>query len=161
MRALILLGAVALSLSFAGCQTAHTFATPQNSWRSHIGQLKYSTRQRTLIGEVVVQARGDEEFQLDFLKGGSFALISIREDRTTARAEGVLARGRWQGVPASAPKPLRPWLALREAFAQPHANPANAATSWQGHAEYNGGQLGLLDLTFPEDHQHFVFQFNR
>jgi hypothetical protein len=161
MRALIPLCAAALSWSFAACQTTHPFATPDNSWKSHVGQLKYTDHQRTLIGEVVVQQRGRDEFQLDFLKGGSFALISIRADATTARVEGMLARGRWQGDPAAAPKPLRPWLALCEAFARPRASATGAHPSWLGDAKYNGGQLGLLALTFPEDHQHFVFQFNR
>lgn len=161
MRALIPICAAALSLSVAACRTTHTFATPDAAWRAHIGQLKFSTPERTVIGEVVVQQRGAQEFQLDFLKGGSFPLISIREDATIARAEGALARGQWQGSPHTAPKFLRSWLALREAFAQPQSSPAGAVTTWRGQSTKEAGQLSTLTLTFPEDQQRFVFQFNR
>ena len=160
MRALIFGATLALLGLLTGCQSPHAFTTPDASWKSHIGQLKHTNRERTLIGEVVVRQRGPQEFQLDFLKGGSFPLISIRQDAATTRAEGLLARGRWHGAAASAPKPLRPWLALREAFTQPHANPPGAFTTWHGDAKYNSGKLGVLSLTFPEDDQRFVFQFN-
>lgn len=144
MRPLIPLCAALALLGLAtGCQSTHPFATPDASWKTHVGQLKHTNSKRTLIGEVVVRQRGPHEFQLDFLKGGSVPLISIRQDATTARAEGLITRGRWQGAPDSAPKPLRPWLALRESFAQSGA-----------------GRQGLT-LNFPDEQQRFVFQFNR
>ncbi len=162
MRPLILAAAGALlALVTTGCQTAHTFAAPDNSWTSHVGQLKHTNRKRVLIGEVVVQQRGPQEFQLDFLKGGSFSLISIRQDGATSRAEGLLAGGHWQGAPGSAPKSLRPWLALREAFTHPRVNPPGATDSWQGEATSEQGQLHTLSLTFLGDQQRFQFQFNR
>ena len=161
MRTLILSSALALALLGTGCQTTHSFATPDASWKSHVGQLKYSNRKRTLIGEVVVQRRGTKEFQLDFLKAGSFRLMSIREDAAAARTDGLLVRGAWQGSPAAAPKSLRPWLALREAFLQTKPAMPGGLSSWQGQSEYRGGELSSLFLAFPEDDQRFVFQFNR
>jgi hypothetical protein len=161
MRTLILAVAGALlTLVTTSCQTTPSFATPDASWKSHVGQLKHTNRKRVLIGEIVVQQRGTQEFQLDFLKGGSFPLISIRQDATTTRAEGLLAGGHWQGAPKSAPKSLRPWLALREAFVQPRVNPPGATDSWQGEATYTQGQLHTLSLTFLGDQQRFQFQFN-
>ena len=124
-----------------GCQTPHQFATPDKSWKTHIGQLKYSDATRTLIGDVVVQQRGTEDFQLDFQKVGGIPLLTLREDATTARAEGLFARGSWQGVPSAAPKHLRSWVALREAF---HRAAPDAPA-----------------LTFPAADQQFVFQFTR
>lgn len=131
-----------LALVTGGCQTAHTFATPDGSWKSHIGQLKHTNSKRTLIGEVVVQHRGAQEFQLDFLKGGSIPLVSIRQDGDAARAEGLLAGmgGKWQGTTASAPASLRPWLKLRSQFA---AHPSSSS------------------LTFADEGQRFEFRFNR
>jgi hypothetical protein len=146
-------GALALLLLFTGCQTPHTFTKPDSTWKAHVGQLKFSNRKRTLIGDVVVQQRGKDEFQLDFIKGGGIPLISIRQDAATSRAEGILVHGSWQGAPGSAPKALRPWLKLRESFAQskaPHTE-----------AKYSGGQLSMLFAAFPDDDQRFVFQFNR
>ena len=137
MKIIAPLLAVAL---LVGCQTAHQFATPDKTWKTHIGQLKYSDATRTLIGDVVVQQRGAEDFQLDFQKVGGIPLLTLREDATTARAEGLFARGSWQGTPASAPKHLRNWVALRAAFQKPAA--------------------GVTRKTdFPADEQHFVFQF--
>lgn len=161
MRPLILGAALALLALSTGCQSPHAFNTPDPSWKMHVGQLKHTNNKRTLVGEVVVQQRGAKEFQLDFLKGGSFPIISIRQDADSTRAEGILARHRWQGAPASAPQPLRPWLALRDAFAQPQASPAGAFANWQGEAKYENGRLGTLSLTFPHEDQRFLFQFHQ
>ena len=135
-----------LTLGTTGCQTTHTFATPDSSWKEHIGQLKHTNNKRTLVGEVVVQHRGTQEFQLDFLKGGSIPLVSIRQDGDAARADGLLAGmgGHWQGTIASAPASLRPWLNLRSKF----------ATAQAGHAS-------PPSLTFEDGGQRFEFIFNR
>jgi hypothetical protein len=171
MRSLILSFALALTVLVSGCQTPHSFATPDSSWKSHVGQLKFSNRQRTVIGEVVVQQRGAHEFQLDFLKAGGLPLMSVREDLTSARTDGLLVRGSWQGTPRAAPRSLRPWIALREAFLQ--VKPAHGAAAladvipampggiqaWKGQSLYSGGELSTLSMAYPEDDQRFEFQF--
>ena len=161
MRSLILSFALTLAVLISGCQTPHSFATPDASWKSHVGQLKFSDRKRTVIGEVVVQQRGPAEFQLDFLKGGGIALMSVREDADKARVEGLLARGSWQGSPATAPKPHRPWLTLREAFLQQKPTMSGSNHPWQSRGTYSGGELSGLSVAFPEDNQRFEFQFSR
>lgn len=138
MHPLKLTAACASLALLTACQSPHTFSPPDGSWKTHVGQLKHTSDQRTLVGEVVVQRRGAEEFQLDFLKGGSFPLLSLRQDATMARAEGVLARGRWQGTPERAPAPLRPWLSLREFFST---------------------KTKPESLTYSQDGQRFDFQF--
>ncbi len=104
-------------LLFAGCQTPHEFAASDRSWKTQTGQLKYTSGQRVLVGEVVVSRRGAADFQIEFQKGGGLPLLKLRMDATTARAEGWFARGSWQGAPDRAPRPLRGWVALRAAFA--------------------------------------------
>ncbi len=140
----------------AGCQTAHPFAAPDKTWKTQIGQLKYSDATRTLIGDVVVRQRGAQEFQLDFQKVGGIPFLTLREDATTVRAEGLFAGGSWQGAPSAVPKHLRNWIALREAF----LHPAQGG-SWKGESQMAEGDLTSLSLTFPRDDQRFVFQFNR
>ena len=108
MRSLILSFAVAFSVLVSGCQTPHSFATPDASWKSHVGQLKFSDRKRTVIGEVVVQHRGTAEFQLEFLKGGGIPLMSVREDGAKARTDGLLARGSWHDTSAQVTTGARP-----------------------------------------------------
>jgi len=153
MRSLIFSGLLALAVLLTGCQTPHSFSKPDASWKAHVGQLKFSNRKRTLIGDVVVQQRGKDEFQLDFIKGGGLPLLSVRQDAATSRAEGILVHGSWQGAPGSAPLPLRPWLKLRDSFAQSNAP--------HTEAKYSGGQLSMLFVDFPNDNQRFVFQFSR
>ena len=148
--------ALAVAALLSGCQTPQQFATPDTSWNERIGQLKYSDPKRTIIGDVVVRQRGAQDFQLDFQKAGGIPLLALREDAAIARAEGLFARGSWQGPAEKAPKHLRNWVALRAAF----LHPASGAT-WKGEAQSTGGQLNSLALTFAADGQSFVFQFNR
>ena len=108
---------IAAALLFAGCQTPYEFTTPDRSWRTRTGQLKYTSGERVLVGEVIVSQRGVADFQIEFQKGGGLPLLKLRMNSTTARAEGLFARGSWQGSPDRAPKPLRGWIGLREAFA--------------------------------------------
>ena len=108
-------GAAVMVLFFAGCQTPHAFVAPDAAWKTHNGQLKFTSGKQTLIGEVVVSRRGTKDFQLEFQKGG-VPMLRVRLDETTARAEGLLVRWGWQGAPDRAPRRLRSWLALREAF---------------------------------------------
>lgn len=106
------------ALLITGCQTPHEFTAPDASWKTRTGQLKYTSGERVLVGEVVVSQRGTADFQIEFQKGGGLPLLKLRMDSATARAEGLFARGSWQGPPARAPKSLRGWVGLREAFAQ-------------------------------------------
>ena len=107
---------LALAGMLAACATPHEFTTPDASWKTRTGQLKYTSGERVLVGEVVVSQRGAADFQIEFQKGGGLPLLKLRMDSTTARAEGIFARGSWQGTPDRAPKPLRGWVGLREAF---------------------------------------------
>jgi len=148
-----------LAFAFSGCQTPQSFATPDTSWTSHIGQLKYTDRRRTVIGEVVVQQRGEREFQLDFQKAAELPLLSIRADAANTRVEGLLARHPWQGAASATPPPrLRAWVALREAF----AHPGSTAGYWKkADVHQQDGRIGSLFLASPGNDQRFVFQFGR
>lgn len=154
--------AAGCALALAGCQAPHQFATPDRTWKTHIGQLKYRDAQRTLIGDVVVQQRGEQEFQLEFQKAGGIPLLTLRADATTARAEGLFARGSWQGAPSAAPRHLRSWVWLRTAFRHPQPLAIKAGDqNWTGEAKSAGGRLKSVALHFPLDEQRFDFQFNR
>ena len=118
-------GCIALAFAgiFAACQTPHEFVDDRSGKSSiQSGQLKYTSGERVLVGEVVVSQRGAADFQIEFQKGGGLPLLKVRMDSTTARAEGLFARSGWQGPPDRAPKPLRGWIGLREAFAKPQTD---------------------------------------
>ena len=157
MKSIAAILAVAL---LAGCQTPHQFATPDKTWKTHIGQLKYRDAKRTIIGDVVIQQRGAQDFQLDFQKAGGIPLLTLREDATTARAEGLFARGSWQGAPSAAPKHLGNWVALRTAFHRPTTSTSQLALKAIGIIVSGDGHQ-FISIGFPADGQQFVFQFNR
>lgn len=165
MRSLIAGTSAALLFAVTGCQTPHTFATPDASWKSSIGQLKHRNAERTVIGEVVIQRRGAQEFQLDFLKGGSFPLISIRQDATTTRAEGVLARGSWQGSVGNAPRHLRHWMRLPAAFVAADSGQqkwaADSTGDFTAEMQSAGKTINQLRIRALRPEEDFVFQFER
>lgn len=100
---------LALALAFAGCVAPQNFPEPDKSWPSYSGQLRYVTAGRSLIGEFVASAHGDD-FHLEFSKGGAVPLLRVARHGALARVEGALARGGWSGAAEKAPAPLRAWV---------------------------------------------------
>ena len=101
-----------------GCQTPTAFQKPDARWQTHTGQLQYLSGDTSVIGDVVVRTFGSSEFQLDFQSGPGFPLMQLRQSGDRARAEGILARGRWKGMSSRAPQQLRGWVKLREEFSR-------------------------------------------
>lgn len=91
-----------IALFLTGC--AQEFPTPGPDWKTFVGQLQYSTPKRSIIGDVVVRSSGPD-FQLDFVTGPGFPLMSLRQDATHRSARGILARGNTAN-----------WFQLRERF---------------------------------------------
>ena len=106
--------AVALALLTA-CQTPHTFPKPDATWQTRVGQLQYIAEGRAVVGECVVSTRPGD-LQLEFSSGPGFPLMRLALSGSTARAEGILARGSWQGQAANAPTPLRGWMRVAREF---------------------------------------------
>ncbi|MEI8107552.1 MAG: hypothetical protein WCI46_07020 [Verrucomicrobiota bacterium] len=151
----------------AACSTPHPFPTPNPSWKSHLGQLKYHDASRSLIGDVLVQKNSPTDFYLDFQKTGGISLISLHEDATTARVEGLLAHYSWQGSPSNPPKHLLPWIALREAFLTPPLTGSYTKsfttpppTSWKISASVSNGHLQTLSCQIQNSPAQFDFHFH-
>jgi hypothetical protein len=60
--------AVLLAGSLVGCATPHEFATPDASWKTRTGQLKFTSGERVLVGEVVGDPACASDFQMEFKK---------------------------------------------------------------------------------------------
>jgi len=105
-----------LVFCLASCQTTstHQFTTPAPAWRVKTGQLAYTGRKMSLIGEVLVRFSSAGELEFAFSKGPGVNLLTLRQDAKFASASGPLARGGWAGPTANAPARLRGWFALRE-----------------------------------------------
>ena len=153
-------------LSLAGCQLPLKFPTPGPQWQTNVGQLQYVTPQRSVIGETVVSRFDKADFQLDFVAGPGVPLMRFRQSETGARAEGVFARGGWQGAPARVPHRLQSWAALRQVFASLEAkHDLHRVTvesrdgTWTAYAEQAGAQPRRVRIEFPKTGERFVFVF--
>lgn len=107
---------LAIAFAFASCQTTpkHEFAPPSANSQVKTGQIAYTDAKLSLIGEVLVRYSKTGDFELVFTKAVGVRLLSIQQDAEFGRAEGPLARGRWEGKLADAPARLRGWFQLRD-----------------------------------------------
>ncbi len=174
---------------FSGCRSLRfgapepaAYPVPGPGWKTALGQLRYATPQRAVIGEAVVSrrpARAEEgrdggrdagDFQLDFVAGPGLPLMSLREAGSRAKAEGLFARGRWAGDPARAGR-LASWMTLRDAFAALDAHPrqrtqeARSAPgckpAWSARREPADGGKKRITVEYPATGERFVFVFAR
>ncbi len=152
----------------AGCQAPLTFPAPDAKWRTMTGQLQYVTPQRSVIGDCIVSALHGDQFQLDFVAGPGFPLMKLRQSGKMARAEGVFARGSWQGAAAQAPERLKSWFALRDILSAAMRSGAARLQSpgfWNAQSR-NGGQditVQFVRGDMPRKSawmERFVFHFN-
>lgn len=153
--------AAAAALLLAACQAPHAFPEPGPNWTTHAGQLKQSRNGQGLIGEVLVRRNGARDFQLDLQKAG-VPLIKLSATAGTLRAEGILARGTWEGAPGRAPARLRGWASLPEVFAAADAglSPGQAAGA-RFTCERTGGRLSRLKVHEAVSQTDFDFVFSR
>jgi len=130
-----------LFLMVTGCQTPYEFAEPTREWHSWVGQLQYVYNNRALTGDITVQWFDRRNFQLEYTSGPGFPLLRVWREGAIARAEGVLARGAWEGRVQSAPSQLRNWFQLGDKFA--------AVSPKQQRANF----------VFPQTGERFSFHF--
>lgn len=144
----------------AGCQTPGNFATPDSQWTTYNGQLRFSSPEQALIGETIVAVQPPSQFQMNYTAGPGFPLLDLRVNATNARAQGVLARGRWQGAPETAPEKLQSAVALAEVFQRlaPGTDRLQGRT-WSAQAVWKNGSLTALDIRFSGSGERFQFVF--
>ena len=110
--------AAALGLTSCTAVSHHQFAQPTNDWRVRSGQLLYRTATTSVIGDVLVRYSNGGDFELTFSKGPGVTLVTLRQDAQFASVSGAFAGRGWSGPIDQAPKELRGWIELRQAFLQ-------------------------------------------
>ncbi|HWL54531.1 MAG TPA: hypothetical protein VNQ90_18975 [Chthoniobacteraceae bacterium] len=174
MKAIVLSCFLAAALLLLpGCQTApprgaSPFPEPGADWTTLVGQLRYVTPERAVIGEVVVSYQGEEHFQLDFLAGPGVPLMRWREAGSRAEAEGLFARGYWHGSPQRAGR-LGSWARLSDVFSGVEKQEGvvesmsvgTSPTEWKARKEWSGGHLKQIAIDFPSTSERFIFVFAR
>ena len=108
------LAAAAIFITLPGCSTG-IFPEYNPAGRNIAGQMLYSGKKRTFVGEFTVR-QSPTDFALDVTKGPGMQLILVREnDDNLVRVEAL--NHTWQGNPRHfVPPQVRNWVALREVF---------------------------------------------
>ena len=149
-------------LLLGSCQTPTAFPEPTAQWETHVGQLQSTAAGKSVIGEVVVRRSGTENFQLSFSSGPGFPLLKLWASGESGRAEGVLARGQWQGLLSQAPSQLQSFTRLPEVFAAISPERPRAQTgAFAAEAQFSGKRLTRLSSTFPATGERLIFVFSR
>jgi hypothetical protein len=163
LRILLPVLAALTVLGFGGCQTPTTFPQPTAAWQTSLGQLRYAGPERSVIGEVVVRRDGTSNFQLQFASGPGFPLLKLLVSGGHARAEGLFARGAWEGTRGSAPARLQGWMQLPEAFAQVSKSKKMVRSStFEATAVFNAeGALTQLGIVTAATGERFTFVFSK
>ena len=144
-RILILLSAILL----AGCQSVKELSGLGPEAKTRIGQLNYITRNRSIVGDIVLRNLTGGDYDLSFLKGGVPVLeFQTRGSRMTAT--GLLIRTGWSGELAHAPGPLRSWAMLREVLPYFDTNVPSAQKpgKWSATFQRKGDMLLRADVQF-------------
>ena len=125
-RVFLFLSLAAALLILPGCATS-IFPEYNPAGRNIAGQMLYSGKKRTFVGEFTVR-QSPTDFALDVTKGPGMQLILVRENGDNlARVEAL--NHAWQGNPQHfIPPQARNWLALRQVFSggTPAARPSRA-----------------------------------
>ena len=144
-RILILLSAIML----AGCQSVKELSGLGPEAKTRIGQLRYVTRNRSIIGDIVLRNLSEGDYDLSFSKGGVPVLeFQTRGSRMTAT--GLLIRTGWSGELTHAPGQLRSWAMLREVLPYFDTNVPSAQKPgrWSATFDRRGGMLLRADVQF-------------
>jgi hypothetical protein len=144
-----------------GCSTVPAFPEPDSRWRTHTGQLQYSTPEKRVIGEFAVSRSGGD-FRLDFTKGGAVPLIRVARHGEHARAEGPLAGRGWQGKAARAPGPLQGWVGeVPDAFARIDTVLVAARAAAKSSRGPSPGGPARMEVRGAAPGETFIFVFSR
>jgi hypothetical protein len=156
-----LLFSLLAAFALGACSTVPTFPEPDARWRTHAGQLQVSSGEKRVTGEFAV-SRLDGDFRMEFSKGGAVPLLRVARHGEFARAEGPLARGRWQGRAARAPKPLQGWVSeVPEAFGRIDAVLAAARAAARSSRGADPGGPARMEVRGASADEKFIFVFSR
>jgi hypothetical protein len=142
---------IALSLFvLAGCQSVKEISGLGPEARTRIGQLRYATRSRSIVGDIILRNLSGGDYDLSFSKAG-VPLLEFQTRGSRMTATGLFIRTGWSGELAHAPRSLRPWAMLSEALPYFDTNVPSAqnAGRWSATFERKGGMLLRADVEFP------------
>jgi hypothetical protein len=150
----------AVAIFLAGCQALTPLASVGPGAKTWVGQLRYDTGTRTVVGDVILSGLPNGDFDLEFSKGG-LPVLQIQTRGNQMRATGLLARGGWSGSAQHPPGPLKPWAELRQIgphFNNPNETKAENIGIWAADFRRKGAALSGVEIRFSTG-ESMIFSF--
>jgi hypothetical protein len=150
---------VLLVIILAGCRSVSELSGLGPEAKTRIGQLRYATGDRSVVGDIVLRSLAGGDYDLSFSKGG-VTVLQLQTRGETMTATGLLAKGGWSGPADRAPGALRPWAMLKEVLAYFDLTLPSAQKQgrWSATFQRKNGNLLKADIQFS-DHRSMVFSF--
>jgi hypothetical protein len=138
------------ALLLASCQSVQPLSSVGPGGKTRVGQLRYMTGTRTVVGDVVLNSLPDGDLDLEFSKSG-LPVLQIQIRGETMRATGLLAHGGWSGSALHPIGPLRPWAELKQVvpyFERGDQKKAEKPGTWSANFRRKEHSLASADLNF-------------
>jgi hypothetical protein len=150
-----------LAIILVGCRSVSELSGLGPEAKTRIGQLRYVTGQRSIVGDIVLRSLAAGDYDLSFSKSG-VAVLQLQMRGTYMTATGLLAGGGWSGMADRAPGPLRPWAMLKEVLVYFDSNVPSAQKPgrWSASFQRKNGNLLRADIQFSHN-QSMAFSFGQ
>jgi hypothetical protein len=152
---------ILLAITVVGCRSVSELSGLGPEAKTRIGQLRYATGQRSIVGDIVLRNLAAGDYDLSFSKSG-VAVLQLQTRGADMTATGLLAGGGWSGVADRAPGPLRPWAMLKEVLDYFDSNVPSAQKPgrWSANFQRKNGQLLKADIQFSHN-RSMAFSFGQ
>jgi hypothetical protein len=152
---------VLLAVTLLGCRSVSELSGLGPEAKTRIGQLRYATGQRSIVGDIVLRNLAAGDYDLSFSKSG-VTVLQLQTRGAEMTATGLLAGGGWSGVADHAPSPLRPWAMLKEVLGYFDSNVPSAQKPgrWSASFQRKNGNLVRADIQFSHN-RSMAFSFGQ
>jgi hypothetical protein len=150
-----------LAIALVGCRSVSELSGLGPEAKTRIGQLRYATGERSIVGDIVLRSLAAGDYDLSFSKSG-VTVLQLQTRGTAMTATGLLAGGGWSGAADHAPGPLRPWAMLKEVLVHFDSNVPSAQKPgrWSATFQRKNGNLLRADIQFSH-HRSMAFSFGQ
>jgi hypothetical protein len=144
--------AAVLAIILMGCRSVNELSGLGPEAKTRIGQLRYATGRRSVVGDIVLRNLTAGDYDLSFSKGG-VTVLELQTRGTKMTATGLLAGNGWSGAADRAPGPLQPWAMLKEVlvYFDSNAPAAQKPGRWSATFQRMNGNLLKADIQFSHN----------
>ncbi|HEX7194345.1 MAG TPA: hypothetical protein VF207_05195 [Chthoniobacterales bacterium] len=148
-----------LAIILIGCRSVNELSGLGPEAKTRIGQLRYATGGRSVVGDIVLRNLTAGDYDLSFSKGG-VTVLELQTRGPNMTATGLLAKSGWSGAADRAPGPLKPWAMLKEAlvYFDSDAPSAQKPGRWSATFQRRNGTLVRADIQFAQN-RSMAFSF--